>query len=252
MNKPHSFDYKALRLVTGVVAFALPILTCLLYHWGTGDGLPSSISMTYHTAQCTGIFVGFLFIVFTALFSYIGRDGVETGLSRTAAVAAMFVALFPTDPAPDKRSFLGIMHLASAAVLFGILVYFCLVTYRINARDKMEDEPKEQLTRAGFFKGFLYVIAYLKLNQPESAKPARRMFVYYVCGFIMCLCMLMILATIVSENARAFLDPIRPVFTGEAVALIAFGIAWMTASQFRQVSFGYLAGNCQDKNESAA
>jgi hypothetical protein len=96
-------------------------------------------------------------------------------------------------------------HFIAAALLFGILAYFCLV-------------PFYRKTRTG------------------SAKQRRRAVVYLICGGGMVLSMVSILVAsnaLPCETMRAQ----RITFWAEAVALWSFGVAWVVAGK----AFGVIA-----------
>src|SRR5687768_1062017 len=107
------FDYRTLRLLVGIVAFALPIVV-----WATariaGDKI-DSISISYHTDSARDFFVGALFIIATLMVAYNGHDPSgnesmkdgpaphplmkwisEKWASKVVALMAVGVALFPT------------------------------------------------------------------------------------------------------------------------------------------------------------
>ncbi|MEM6823236.1 MAG: hypothetical protein AAF558_15005, partial [Verrucomicrobiota bacterium] len=190
-SKPSTYDYRALRLITGSVAFLLPVISWFFYSWGYfWKDIPSSISITYHSPQCTAFFVGCLFIVFTSLFCYKGRSGWETFFSRFAGVAAAGVALFPTSTALET------LHFVCAALLFAILIYFCFGPFPNAAISKIKkDLPEFRNTR--FYQRFSVIIKCLWPKDPDTRidlTPARRGFVYYVCGTVMVLGILIVLS----------------------------------------------------------
>jgi hypothetical protein len=93
---------------------------------------------------------------------------------------------------------LNTVHTVFAAQLFLVLAYFCLVLFRKTA-------PGKTVTR----------------------RKRHRNLVYATCGTIILTCD----AVMVSLNiagAERLLRPINPLLTCESLALIAFGIAWLT------------------------
>ena len=86
------FDYRALRLLMGVIAIALPVVVSFR------SSIPlSSISASYYT-ESRDFFVGLLFFVAAFLFAYKGNASTEGRASNIACLAAIMVAIFPTDP----------------------------------------------------------------------------------------------------------------------------------------------------------
>lgn len=126
-------------------------------------------------------------------------------LSKVAAVSGLGIALFPCKCCvqnPPAHS----PHYLFAAVMFAILLYFC-VRFYVRARGK---HHKLADYRAG-----IYALS--------AAAIVASIVVLAINGFL--------------RRADACPapplppDPSRLVFWGEAVALIAFGISWLTASR---------------------
>lgn len=187
------FDYRALRLTVGFVAFGLPIVT-----WLISSASISSISASYHT-EARDVFVGSLFVIGALLFAYNGHTPPEKWVSKGAALAAIIVAIFPTTCKlcePDTNS---VIHYVAAVILFSIIAYFCLGPFRKNTKG-------------------------------QKGKKGRRAIIYLVCGLIILGSMLVIGAaqfTIPEATRKA----LAITFVGELVALWAFGVAWIVAGK---------------------
>lgn len=96
------FDYRALRALVGIVAFALPPAVWLISSFAR---LPS-VSASYYTAA-RDVFVGALFGIAALLLGYNGHTPLEKWGSKVAALAAFVAAILPTscvDCEPDFRS----------------------------------------------------------------------------------------------------------------------------------------------------
>jgi len=192
-NSNKVFDYRALRLLMGVIAFALPIIVTIV-----STTRLSSISASYHT-EARDIFVGLIFVVSAFMLAYKGHTTTEAWVSTVACIAAAVAALFPTNCntcAPDLASRI---HYFAAAVLFGILAYFCLGPFRKNTKG-------------------------------QGGKKGRRAKIYWVCGWAIVACMLTIgiAKYILPEEA---IKTIRVTYWAEVLALDAFGVAWMVAGK---------------------
>lgn len=192
-NKKIVFDYRALRLLMGIIALTLPFVVTHL-----SSVQLTSISASYH-AEARDVFVGMLFVVSAFLFAYNGHSSKESIASKIASLAAISVALFPTSCdgcIPDTTSTL---HLLAAALLFSILAYFCFVPFRFDTK-----------------------------GQP--GKKGRRSKIYFVCGWIMIICMLSLLLgkLILTEQE---MEALRLMFWAEAIALCAFGVAWIVSGK---------------------
>lgn len=188
------FDYRALRLLVGLIAFVLPFAVTLL-----AKAELASISASYHDDASRDLFVGLLFVVAAFLWAYNGHDRCQKISSKVAAVSAACVAVFPTAEKGQDHDLDSIIHFTAAGILFLILAYFCLGPFR-HKKDKLSCDPK---------------------------KAARRRVIYLVCGWVILLAMAVIAATSVFPGLKEN----RAVYWAEAVALGAFGVAWFVAGK---------------------
>ena len=197
-------DHHTAKLIVGFIAFSLAIFTDLLT---PGDRI-SSISLSYHLADnARNVFVGSLCVISAFLWSYNGYSLFQAVLSKVAAVAAAAVAFFPCDcfagrgieVVDRETTLIGIVHTASAISMFVILAIFCWLFY-LRAREKDSKEAKV------------------------------RGLIYRICAVAM-----------VGAMAVQFLDILdwvdfsgitqRVTYYVEATGLMAFGVAWLTASR---------------------
>lgn len=187
------FDYRALRLLIGLIVFSLPVTTWLI------SSVPlSSISASYHT-EARDVFVGSLFAVGALLWAYNGHSLYQKRVSKVAAVAALVTALFPTAGSLSSPGISTTLHYIGAVVLFSTIAYFCLGPFR-----------------------------YKTLGQ--GGKKGRRALVYLLCGHTIILSMLAVgvSALFMSDGVR---ESISLVYIAELVALWAFGVAWIVAGK---------------------
>ncbi|MER5355066.1 DUF998 domain-containing protein [Kitasatospora sp. NPDC002551] len=194
---------RRLRLGIGLLGFLLPIVLPVGNSLTSARiALLSSMSASYYT-HMRNVFVGGLCAIGVFLICY-RHDRREDRLSSVAGVLAIGVALFPTEP-PDSvtahpsgaQTAVGMVHLAFAAGLFGVLAYFCL---RLFA-----DSP------AG-----------------GGRRPARD-WVYLVCGWVIVAGMATVAAAGLLHLARDW--PLTLPYLGEAVSVLAFGVAWLVKSE---------------------
>ena len=87
-----------------------------------------------------------------------------------------------------------------AAILFAILAYFCFGPFR----EKTKGQP---------------------------GKKGRRSKIYYICGWIMILCILAVGISKITLPDEA-IKALKITYWAEAIALVAFGVAWITAGKF--------------------
>ena len=186
--------HHTIRLIIGVIALSLATLTSIF------SEMPlESISASYHEeGWSSNIFVGFLFAISAFLLAYHGRSVFEMVISKIAAVSALGVAMFPCS-CGGHQEIIPHVHYISATIMFLILVAFCYSFFR-RARSKGH-------TQAVF-----------------------RAFIYAICGVIILISIAVIgLDFILNEAISSRIG--RLTFYCEAVALVAFGIAWLTASR---------------------
>ena len=188
-------DNHTMKLIVGVIALSLPLLTSTL-----SINPLDSISAAYWDkgGWPRNIFVGFLFAIGAFLLSYNGHSGKEMVLSKVAAFASIGVAMFPCE-CNGQAEIIPFVHYASAAVMFGILAIFCY-----------------------FF---------LQHARSKAWMQARiRAVIYAVSGLIIVIAMALMAADYLTENAlRQHIN--RFTFYAEAAVLVAFGVAWLTASR---------------------
>ena len=193
-KKSEVFDYRALRLLVGLIAFLLPFTVILL----SSNSL-SSISASYYT-NARDEFVGMLFIVGSFLWAYNGHTINETIASKGASLSAILVALFPTTCDICKADLSSRIHYTAAAILFAILSYFCLVPFRKDTKGK-------------------------------SGKKGLRSKIYLICGIIMITCMVVIFISN-AVISKEIVTKLSLTYWGETIALAAFGFAWIIAGKY--------------------
>ena len=192
-NTSPIFDYKALRLTIGIIAFALPWLVTAI----AGSDL-SSISASYFT-DARNWFVGLLFVVGGMMLAYNGHGSREAWAAKIAATCAVLIAVCPTSEFCGESSLSSKIHGGAAVLLFIILAYFCFGPFRRNTKG-------------------------------HGGKKGRRAKLYFACGVVIVGAMVVgvIGKFLLSCEQVAGLDLIYWV---EAVALTAFGVAWITAGK---------------------
>ncbi len=207
-NRPVSgnslvLSYLGLRKAIGIIGTSLPFVLAFGKMLIESPGIESSISEYYYT-DMRDVFVGSLCAIAVFLMSYRGYDRKDDIAGDLACVFAIGVALFPTTPAVNTSSqaaLTGTIHIICAFSFFLTLAYFSLVLFRKTDPDKTPSQRKMQRNR-----------------------------VYTVCGYtiLASIAMIAILALIPSENPVMKLDPF---FWLESLAVVAFGISWLTKGQ---------------------
>ena len=186
-------DQYTIKFLIGFIALALPIVERVLTAL-SGDSI-TSISASFWASGLwpRDILVGSLFAVASFLLAYNGLSETEMWLAKVASLCALGIAMFPCGCEPVGKEIVPGVHLASAAILFVVLGWFCVIFMR-RARAKGHREARWRaaiyvLSTAGFASAILLFIARLVTKQ--------EVFVLY----------------------------------GETAGLVSFGVSWLTASR---------------------
>ena len=198
-------QYLTLRKVIGFLGTSLPFVLFFGALVIFGTGIQSSISYYYHTGM-GDVFVGILCIIGFFLLSYKGYEGADNIAGNLGCIFAVGVALFPTTPdidASEYAQFIGKIHFAFSVLFFLTLIYFSLRLFT-------------------------------KTDQNLTSKPRKnqRNKIYRVCGYTMILCIVLIsIYLLLPKAAASCIKAYNPVFWLEAIAILAFGISWLTKGE---------------------
>jgi len=186
-----------MKLIVGVIALTLANLTSFF----AGTAISSISASYYEEGPSHVIFIGFLFAISAFLLAYNGYTRWQMILSKVAGIATACIALFPCGCDGIHHEVVPYVHFASAAATFAILAFFCYVFFqRAMAKD---------------------------------SGPARsRAFIYAICGVVM---VLVIIVLGLDRLGVINLHVPRLTYYGEKVALLAFGVSWLTASHWLPV-----------------
>lgn len=195
-------SYMTLRKFIGLIGlllpFALVIIHVLLAQQAVMQG---SVSGYYYT-DVRGVLVGSLCAIGVFLFAYRGYDVWDDILTDSAGIFAIGVALFPTAPVnPSSRARdIGYVHLACAGLLFAVLAVIALWQFTKTVP-----------------------------GTERTARKKKRDLVYRTCGIVIAVCL--VLVPIESLLIGAPIQRFRPLFWLEAVAVVAFGVAWLVKGE---------------------
>lgn len=165
-----------------------------------GPGIQDSISGYYYT-DMRNFFVGSLCAIGLFLMSCRGYDRKDEIAGILACIFAVGVAFFPTTPSGGATTIVGVLHLTFAALLFLTLAYFSLALFTKTAPDKDPTRQKRQ-----------------------------RNTVYRVCGYTIIACIACIVLVKLTP-LKSLVEPLTPVFWLESLAVVAFGISWLTKGE---------------------
>lgn len=191
-------SYYALRTLIGATGILLPLLLIIgnLVASNTMH-IEFSVSDYYDNSTAGDILVGVLFVLGFFLMAYKGYDRTDSIAANLGCAFALGVALFPTT---SPNNIVHTMHFVFALLLFSVFIFFSIYLFRKTGpgrRTKQKD----------------------KRNR-----------VYLTCGIVMIACILGIAASMFFFES--FADTWHVVFWLESVALISFGISWVTKAEF--------------------
>jgi hypothetical protein len=196
-------SYLGLRKAIGIIGTSLPFVLAFGKMLLESPGIQSSISAYYYT-DMRDVFVGSLCAIAVFLMSYRGYDRRDHLAGDLACAFAIGVALFPTTPegnATSQTAVIGAIHIICAFSFFLTLAYFSLVLFR-------KTDP----------------------NKSPSRRKLQRNMIYTVCGYtiLVSIAMIAILALFPHNAPVKKLDPF---FWLESLAVVAFGISWLTKGE---------------------
>lgn len=213
LSDNHTFviSYLNLRLGLGFVGFFLPIVL-VVGTWSLADctQLQPSISHYYYTIM-GDYFVGSLCAVAMFLFFYKGVDKQDGVIANLAAVFALLVAFFPTNPSAysicqyistNKTISLNIVHYSAAALLFASFAYFSIFLFT-------KTDPTKEMT--------------------DHKKIRNR--IYITCGIIIIVCIMLIAVYNFVGNLETTFAKYKPTLVLESIALFSFGTSWITKGE---------------------
>ena len=194
-------SYLSLRQAIGFIGLLLPVVLALGNILFGCAGLETSISLYYYT-NMGNVLVGSFCAIGTFLMSYRGFDLKDKIAGKLGGLFVITVALFPTSPKDvPSATWTSITHFTSATLLFLTLAYFSLCLFR-------KTDPAK----------------------PPTPQKLKRNKVYAACGYL-------ILASIAGVGISfafrksPFFDLYKPVFWFESLAVVSFGVSWLTKGE---------------------
>lgn len=235
LPNPIILDQKTLAASVGGIAFCLP---WILYagSWIGPFCTQASISHYYFLPILGSVFVALMGFIGVFMLSYKGHTLSDRIMAIVGGVLALIVAVFPTagdgcmrddytarifrrawlPPGDENALFdrfvidvagydLGTnqVHLSAAVVLFLILAWFALVSFR---RDNGEG-----VWRIG-------------TKAQSTPQKHRRNIAYTMCGTTILVCIAVL--GFLPDSSDGYDGALPPFFLAEAVALMAFGLSW--------------------------
>jgi hypothetical protein len=209
--EPAVISFFTLRKAVGWLGVLLPVALIVgSFLFGTCEVIQPSISHHYFT-NMREVSVGVLYAVSLFLFAHKGHSKLDSMTANLAGLFSLGVALFPTNVIENHPcqynvvtfidiGFHNIIHFACAGLFFFTLAMMSLFLFTKS------NPPKEA----------------------QSAEKQTRNGIYKACGIIM---LLSIVIIAVSKPLFKVEDTSQITFWFETVALIAFGISWLTKGE---------------------
>ena len=200
-SDPLVLSYLSLRRAVGLIGIALPFVLARGRILIDDAGLRGSMSSYYYSSM-GDVFVGSMCAIGVFLMAYRGYERRDDFAGNLACFFALGVALLPTTPeagATARQQLVGAFHLFFAAGLLLTLAYFSLALFRLS-------------------------------NPHPTPQKLQRNKVYTVCGYTILACVAAC-AAVKLLPGNALLLKFSPVFWLEAVAVVAFGVSWLTKGE---------------------
>ncbi len=201
-NNKSVISNSTLRMSVGILGISLPFILVIGSIILDGENkILYSISAYYHT-RIGNAFVCIMSAVAIFLFAYKGHDSRDNIAGHLGGIFALGIVFFPNSHA-YPISIIHKFHLISAILFSIVLIYFSIVLFTTSNKPKPYPKAKKNRNR-----------------------------VYYICGFTMIACVILIaLLKLWLENSFPQIQDLKLAFWLETIALIAAGISWITKGQ---------------------
>jgi hypothetical protein len=193
--------YMTLRKVIGWLGISLSPVMVLGNFILDHTHVPQVSLSAYYYTSMRNQFEGIICGIAMFLVSYHGYTKQDSVFSKIAGFSALGIAFFATSDTGNKSDPVSILHYVTAGIFFAALSYMSV---------------------------FLFTKSTAPVMTPQKIKRNR---VYRVCGIIMAVC----IAFIPVDGITAIHDAIgflKPTLIVETIALVAFGISWLTKGEF--------------------
>jgi len=214
---------RLLRLGVGTVGTALP-LALIAGNWLLGNKIivPDSMSGSYYTST-RNLFVGALCALGGFLIGYRHTER-QDRFTTIAGLSALLVAFNPTAPAYPKTepAWISYVHHGAAGVLIFILGLFCLIVFADYAEPGQERPGSRRLRMRAWLANAFKIMSHGGWRR-----------IYLISGSLVFAAGVLALYTGIWPTSWSTGWPSLYLF--EAIAVFAFGIAWIAAALHEQV-----------------
>lgn len=205
----------ALRNLIGLFGLLLPfVLLFTTQTTGNDRRIEPSISDYYFTSN-GDLLVVMLCIIAAFLFTYRGYTLFENILCTIAAISAVGVAFSPTATTYNRESFSIHTAIENVPHVFGVDRHFIFaVLFFISM-------------------AILCLFFFTRTNQSvisgnKMSQKSKRNIIYYLAGFILMLFPGALIGALLFKNIFPSLNKFPLIFYCETIAIIAFGLSWLT------------------------
>jgi hypothetical protein len=227
---PEIISYKQTRRTIGYLALALPVAIAAGYMILSGRKICilDSISEYYYTIMGT-FFTGTLCMVGLFLYAYKGYNAWENKVFNAAAFLCVLIAAFPMNPKNNHETFplifnnnvliinhyyIGMVHLATATVLFGILGYVSNNLFT-KTQEAKHPAPGKAITPQKLQRNRIYRFCG-RLIWVSLGIYALYYSIYYIYR---------------NDNVGVAMDNFPMLFLVETICLWAFGFSWLVKGE---------------------
>ena len=194
MYSKQIYSFLTLRKAVGWIGILIPFTMAFgMFLFFDGRIIQQSISHYYYTGM-RDVLVGAICAIALFMFFYRGYDKWDDWAGNLTGLSAVGVAWFPTAES-GPNDFIGLIHFICAGLFF--------------------------LTLAG-----ISLFLFTKKGPDATRRKMTRNILYVICGLVIIACLIAILIyfnLIDNEKSESSF-----VFWTETIALIAFGISWLT------------------------
>ena len=196
-----TITYFTLRKVIGFLAFLLaPALVFGSFIRDDTRYVQVSMSAYYYTGM-RDLLVGIICGICLFLFCYHGYKWYDSLTSKLAGLFGLGIVFFPTSPTNDKSDIISILHYVTSGIFLFILAFMSFFLFT-------KTNPNGSMT----------------------SKKKQRNRVYRICG-ITILVSIVLIPVAGLDGIWEKVKFLKPTFTLETIALIAFGISWLTKGE---------------------
>jgi hypothetical protein len=198
-----------LRNAIGILGISTPFVLVLLDQLNGWNMIRVTIS-NYYLSNTRDVFVGIMCVISFFFISYKGYETIDNIICSLTGIAALGVAIFP--------------DLADSGSQISVLMPF--------VSDQLTS-ILHVLSAASFFLLLAFISICLFRKKPKFSAPSdrkiKRNIIYLVCGITIVACMILIgVCFLLGRISSMDLDAFRPIFILESIAILSFGISWMT------------------------